>query len=105
MIYLIIILSTFLASVGQLLLKESLAMYPIFFNIKFFLGLISYTFGFLLWLYGLYKLPLLYIYPFTALTFIFVTLLSYFMLHEVITLNYLFGSILIIVGILVINYR
>ncbi len=70
--------------------------------LKYFL-LLGLTYGlvFCLWIFVLQKLDLSRAFPFAALTFVFVPLLSYFFLGETISMPTIWGAGLIIVGIVV----
>lgn len=56
------------------------------------------------WIYVLRVLPLSVAYPITALSYLIVPLISYFILNEQITIRIVMGSVLIILGVVVSNY-
>lgn len=60
-----------------------------------------YAFTIIVWVYALRVLPLSIAYPITALSYVIVPVISYFFLHEKITLHTFLGSLLIIVGVVV----
>jgi undecaprenyl phosphate-alpha-L-ara4N flippase subunit ArnE len=70
-----------------------------FLNISILLGLISYAFGTGLWIYALSRAPLSKVYPFTALTFIFVYLSGIFFFGETVTSQQLFGLFFVLFGL------
>ena len=55
----------------------------------------------LLWTYVLQTVPLAYAYAFMALTFVMVPILAIFWLGETITLRYIIGGLLILVGLVI----
>lgn len=112
MIYAIV--SIAVAAIGQAILKgtlNSLELKDVGFGMQFvttvlwdwhiLLGLGCYGFSALLWLYALSKCSLSGIYPFTALSFIFVILLSHYILGESINFNQSIGIGFIILGLFI----
>lgn len=101
--YIILLLSSVFAALGQLFFKLGSTVSPLsmIFSVKIWIGLILYGAGTLLWIYVLSKEPLSKVYPFTALTFILVFFLSYFILNEAISLVQIIGVIIILVGFMV----
>jgi len=95
-LYLILFVSSLLASLGQAFFK--LARGNIL-NFYLYLGLIMYAISTLMWVYTLKYLPLSKVYPFTFLTFAFVLLISVFFFKEEISLLNLFGILLIVMGV------
>ncbi len=65
-------------------------------------GLILYIIALLVYLYALSSTALSVAYPIFASTFIFITIISVFMLGEKITLKRALGTILIFIGIFII---
>ena len=59
--------------------------------------------GTLLWIYSLSKLKLSVVYPFTALSFVFVYLFAILILHEPATSKALVGVALILGGLFLIS--
>jgi drug/metabolite transporter (DMT)-like permease len=116
--YAIAISTMILMSLGQVLLKSlamKLAILPTSGanwrnEVPSFLALgagilITYVVVLSCWLYVLKELDLNRAFAFVALTFIFVPLFSYLILHEKITIGAIVGSLLIITGIVVsVNY-
>ena len=107
-----ILISMLSASVAQVLFKYGLGnigeiqrfdlstVLNIFFNRYMEIGFILYVISFGLWFYALSKKNLIFVYPFTALTFVFVSLMSVYVLGEPISKQGIFAYILIIIGIL-----
>lgn len=69
---------------------------------KYFI-LLGVTYGsvFCLWIFVLQKMELSRAFPFAALTFVFVPLLSYLFLNETISMSTILGAGVIIVGIII----
>ena len=93
-------------SIGQILFKLtgiSLKETGSFFSLKtliyFLPALILYGITTIVWVWILSKIGLGKIYPLMALAFIFVPFLSYFILHEQFSKNYIFGLFLIVLGL------
>jgi drug/metabolite transporter (DMT)-like permease len=63
-----------------------------------------YAFTIIAWIYVLRVLPLSVAYPITALSYLIVPIISYFILDEQISLRMIAGSILIVLGVVVSNY-
>jgi drug/metabolite transporter (DMT)-like permease len=63
--------------------------------------IVTYGIVFCLWVFVLQKMELSRAFPFAALTFVFVPLLSHFFLGETISMPTIWGACLIIVGIVV----
>jgi len=113
-IYTMAVLTMVLMSFGQVMLKLlavkvaaagiSLANWQLeAFNFLWLGGGICVTYAAVLgaWLYVLKSLPLNRAFAFAALTFVFVPLFSYLILHEKISIGTVAGSTLIIIGIVV----
>ncbi len=109
-----ILISVFLAVVGQLLLKMGMLRVGKFsFNmstlvhqyVKILLnpfviaGLVSFFVGMLIWLYVLSRLELSLAYPFVALNYILILFGSYFLFRETITVYKMIGVVVIIIGV------
>ncbi|PKM90765.1 MAG: hypothetical protein CVU87_01410 [Firmicutes bacterium HGW-Firmicutes-12] len=116
MIYAVI--SIAIASIGQAILKSSLnglELKEASLNIKFvttifadgqiLIGLGCYGVSAVLWLYALSKCSLSRLYPFTALSFVLVILLSRYILGENISSNQSLGIGLVILGLFVGSVR
>ncbi len=103
------------ASIAQVLFKIGLdkmgeiqqinlpTITTILFNKYIDVGLSLYVVSFTLWFVALSKKNLNFVYPFTGLTFVFVFLMSYFILGETISKNGLIASSLIVIGILLLS--
>ncbi len=109
-----ILVSVFLAVVGQLLLKMGMLRVGKFsFNmstlvnqyVKILLnpfviaGLVSFFVSMLIWLYVLSRMELSLAYPFVALNYILILFGSYFLFRETITVYKMIGVVVIIVGV------
>ncbi len=57
-----------------------------------------------LWVWLLTRIPLVYAYPFVTLAFVFTPLLATVILHEAVGRAYLFGSALLVAGLLIITW-
>ena len=66
------------------------------------LGLCMYGLSTIFWLIALSQKDLSYVYPFIALTFIIVLLLSKFLLHENVGAYRIIGTLVIIAGLLLV---
>ena len=97
---------TICAAVGQILFKvgatgrETIASYV---NLWIVTGFLAYAIGTMLWIYALSKAYLTTVYPFTALTFVFVYLFGVFVFDEPTTLKALAGVALILGGLFLIS--
>jgi len=111
----IIILSGILcASLGQVFWKLGMnavgaidnfsisGIVSMFLNPLVFLGLLMYGLSTIFWLIALSQKDLSYVYPFIALTFIIVLLLSKFLLHENVGLYRIVGTLIIIAGLIIV---
>ncbi len=109
-----ILVSVFLAVVGQMLLKMGMLRIGKFsFNIstlvsqymKIFLnpfviaGLVGFFISMLIWLYVLSRMELSLAYPFVALNYVLILFGSYFLFKETITPLKIVGVVVIIVGV------
>ena len=75
-------------------------------NIISIIGLICYLFSFLLYMFILPKFNISYIMPITsAISYIATFVLSILILKEHVTLNGIIGSIIILIGIIIINIK
>jgi len=95
-LYLMLLLSAFTASLGQVFFKMAQGS---FLSPFLYLGLFLYGFSTLLWVYSLKFLPLSKVYPFTFLTFALVLVLSYFLFNERLSPVNFVGIFLIVVGV------
>ena len=109
-----ILISVFLAVVGQLLLKMGMLRVGKFsFNISTLVhqytrillnpfviaGLFAFFISMLIWLYVLSRMELSFAYPFVALNYVLILFGSYFLLKETITLHKMIGVVVIIIGV------
>lgn len=114
--FLIVLSSVFLSAVGQLSFKHGvsnvdLTLYSslilkawyLFFSPFVMLGLGLYGVGTVLWLFALKELDLSLAYPFVGISFIFVFLFSILLLQEPFHLNRLVGSLVIVIGIIILS--
>lgn len=106
--YIFILISVFLAAIGQMFLKKGAIFNTniliILRNYFTWAGLFCYFLGALLWIAALSKMKLSNVYPFTFLTYALVMAGAFFIFGERINIiNLLTGSALIILGIIIIN--
>jgi drug/metabolite transporter (DMT)-like permease len=73
-------------------------------NPPFWVAVVLYGALTVLWVWLLTQVPLVYAYPFAVLAFVFTPLLAHLVLHEGVGLGYLFGSALLVGGLLVITW-
>ncbi|MDL2260597.1 EamA family transporter [Deltaproteobacteria bacterium OttesenSCG-928-K17] len=101
--YLCLFCSSASAAVGQILLKLGADMggWEILRSPKFWLGGFCYFISFVLWVFALSKVDLSIAYPFTALTFILVFIMSFCVLGEQPSALKLAGLFLILSGFMV----
>jgi len=105
----VILCIVILNSFASIFLKISASNTPINFDrniwadIWLFLGLGTYATSMVLWIKILKYVPLSLAAPFSGLAFIFVPLLCAIFLNERITPQYFIGSIIIVLGILIIS--
>ena len=105
-IYLLLLAGTVLAALGQVLFKIGATGRDTLFdfvNIWIVVGLISYVFSTVFWIYSLSKAQLTLVYPFTALTFVFVYLVGVFVLGEETSVKALIGVASVLVGLFLIS--
>lgn len=100
----IIVVCTIFTSFGQLFLKLGanklqFSLQGIFLNLPLAAGIIFYAVGAVLLIYSLKKADLSVIYPFVSLSFIWVSILSYFFLHESLSIIQFAGMLCIIFGV------
>jgi len=90
------------ASAGTVLLKigaTGRTTLWTFLNIWIFIGLALYGLGAALWIYGMSKLNLTTVYPFTVLSFVLVYCAGIFLLGETPTTTALAGVALVLLGL------
>ena len=97
-------------SIGQLLFKkvsininQSVRSFSFEVLGTFSLAIFIYGLATLFWIYILKSIPLNQAYSFMALSFVFVSIGSYWFFNEKITLNIIIGLVLIILGLLFIS--
>ncbi len=106
----LVILCTILTSTGQILWKlstskiEGFDIISLITNIPLMLGFISYALGAVLLIFALKEGELSVIYPFIALSFIWVTLTSIFLFHEHVSILNWAGITAILIGVSLIGY-
>jgi len=103
-----------LLAVGQMLFKAAATQWRIegltwttlrsFFSPAMVLALITYAVTTLLWVYILRSVALSIAFPFYALAFILVPVLSWFMFDEPLTARVLAGGALIVAGVIVVAH-
>ncbi|MFC7397694.1 EamA family transporter [Chelatococcus sp. GCM10030263] len=101
----VLTLSSAFAALGQVLLKVGATdrtTLMSFVNGYVALGLAAYGGGVLLWLYGLSRVPLFLVYPFTLLTFVLVGLASIIWFGERPAPISVVGWLTIIVGLVLV---
>jgi len=98
----IVILCTIFTSIGQVFLKigsSRISNFISIFNLPLIVGLISYVLGAVLLIIALKYGDLSLIYPFIALSFIWVTLLSIYLFNEHVLLANWLGILCILFGV------
>ena len=98
--YLLIVIASIFGSIGQVYFKLSNGL---FFSFNFIYGAMLYGIATLLYVYALKEIPLSIGYPIIALSYIFVSILSHFVLGEPLTIYDILGGAMIITGILMIT--
>lgn len=96
-------------SIGQILFKlaanvfanSSVGMLDIVFNVKLICALFVYFIATVMWLIVLKNTPLRMAYPFVAMAFFIVPVLSHFILGETLSWNTFLGGGLIAAGVIV----
>ncbi len=110
LVILITLVAALIASFSQTLYKKSMTkkiegareMLRTFIRKPILIGFAGYAFSLVIYLYALAKAPLSIVYPIFASTFIFVTILSVFVLKEKINSKRIAGMVLIFFGIVII---
>jgi uncharacterized membrane protein len=113
-VILLILIGIIFASLGQVFLKIGMNavgsmntftysdIVSIFSNLYIILGLLVYGLATIFWLIALSQKDLSYVYPFISLTFIIVLFLSYFVLKEQVSTARIVGTIIIVIGLMII---
>ena len=100
---LLVIISTILIAIGHVFFKFSVghldSIHSIITNIPLILGFVFYALASLMLILALQRGHLSVIYPFIALSFIWVTILSIIIFHEHVYIHNWIGIIAIIVGV------
>ena len=115
----ILLLSAACASIGQVAFKKGMIItggLNIEYNIKWiitmvkiilspyvFSGMVLYALSTILWLVALSRCTLNFAYPFTAVTFVLVILLSFIVLKEPLPVSRIIGMAVIIGGIFIVS--
>ena len=92
----LVLLSTLLGSIAQVLFK---IISNDIFNYYLGLAVILYFFGFVFYMYALKNGALSFIFPLLATSYIWVSLLSFYFLHESFGFLKVFGILFILVGV------
>ncbi len=112
---LIILLGVVFAAVGQVSWKLGMNLIgpvtdfrpsdliSVFLDPHILFGLIMYALSTVFWLIALSRMELSFVYPFISLTYVLVLALSYLVLKESIGLNKIAGTVLIILGLIIIS--
>jgi len=113
-----ILISVLGSVVGQLLLKKGMnSMGPVTLsfnqlptviwqmatNLNVFIGLAIYLVGTVFWLAALSRVNLSFAYPFASLNYVVMLVASRMMFDEKITLSRLLGTVVIVIGVLLIS--
>ena len=114
--YLILVISIFLAVVGQLLMKQGMLQFgrfpitkllvniiPMFLNPWVFIGLMAFGIGSVFWLAVLSRLPLSLAYPMVSLAYVVVAFASIFLFGEQVSLIRWIGILVICAGVYLIS--
>jgi drug/metabolite transporter (DMT)-like permease len=102
LLFLVLVFSTSLAASGQLLFRygaKGNVEAVDFLNGAVIGGLFCYGLSTLLWIWALSRVPLVYVYPFTMLTFVLVYAGSAILLKEPLPMQMIMGIILILCGL------
>lgn len=114
--YIMIIIYGILGSMGMYFLKSGLSnetsfliskgLIKLTLNFKFIIGFILYVASFLLYMFIISKNNLMYIIPLaTAALYIFILIISIFLLKEPLTIYKTIGFFLILIGVILINLK
>jgi multidrug transporter EmrE-like cation transporter len=117
----LLILSTVAAGFSQVAFKKGMSisggiqiqnnlvwistLFKLLFTPYIIIGMVFYAVSTLLWLLALSKCPLNYAFPFSAITFILVFILSALLLHEPLPLIRIVGIGIIVCGIIVVGMK
>lgn len=99
----------FLFKIGcqkEFMISLSTGIFSLHISLLSILGLISYVCSFLMYMFLISKFDMTYIVPVTTgLTYILTFILAVLIFKESITVNKVLGSVLILVGVLIINLK
>jgi uncharacterized membrane protein len=105
-VYALLFAGTVFAAFGQVLFKIGAtgrdSLFD-FINVWIIVGLTSYVISTVFWIYSLSKAQLTLVYPFTALTFVFVYLIGVFVLGETTSVKALIGVASVLAGLFLIS--
>lgn len=87
---------------GQLATLDLATLSTVLLNPHVLLGFVMYGLSTIFWLIALSKKDLSFVYPFISLTYILVLILSSLVLKESIGLNKVFGTLAIVIGLIII---
>ena len=101
MLSLVLVLSTFLGGLGQLLFKLSMLNLSseLLFGVYLVFGIIAYAASTAFYFYALSKAQLSWVYSFGGLSYIFATIFALFVLNEAISPLRAAGILAIVVGV------
>lgn len=85
---------------GALGLLKDAKLWTIFFSMPIIVGIVIYGASTVMWIYLLREVALSKAYPFFALSFVFVPLLSWLFFNETLDKTYFAGMLFIIVGVI-----
>lgn len=93
--------------VGGITIKKlaSIEIFSLLLNKYIFLGMVAYFSGWLLWLVVLSHSELSYAYPFFALSYAIIAIISWIFLKETMTLIKAAGIFLIMIGAILLNLK
>jgi multidrug transporter EmrE-like cation transporter len=113
-----ILISVITGAVGQVMLKKGMTtLGPLVISLKeipslvlkiamnpfIFFGLLIYVGGILFWLVALSRVDLSFAYPFASLSYVLMFLASWLFLNEQITMLRIIGSLVIILGVIIVS--
>ena len=113
-----ILISVVGGAIGQVMLKKGMStmgpltlsaqtlirsIWQMVTNPWVFFGLLIYGLGTVFWLAALSRVDLSYAYPFASLSYVVMLIFSYFIFHESISLLRIAGTVVIIIGVLLIS--
>ena len=103
--FILVLFTTVLTTFAQLLFKQGAVELPLIFtNFSLIVGVITYILGAALLIYALKGGEVSTLYPVTASSYIWVTILAWYFFHESISLSKLAGLAFILIGVLILAY-